>query len=472
MSTKTITFDQIWREVESVDKDEDLSHWSIGGVYLWPILRDRLIREVAENLGVFEKRVEVARQPIPELAEIKIRRSPYAVVPFLRRNALGQDAFSQPAIDGLRVAGFDPLVFGMGDEDLGADLHVEQLESYFLKRYRRVAKARLAWSLTPRLGGAKHFAKYARVISNLETALDSRGATGQYRSLPRWLVVDFFAQRIGWTRLFKAAGTRKIFIVNAWKRALIAGAQAAGAWVVEIQHGLLSDKHPLLSWPGRNSVAYLPDEIYLWGDFWAQETGLPAGMVKTVIGEPEQVAAAEKASANLGASAEPGAPAHRSGQVLVISQAQQTTRIFDIAIRAALASPNLKFAIKPHPQETLDQFSDHLKASGQQMPANLEILQTSNSALDLISQYEYCVGVHSMALVEALKLGAKVIVVKLEGWQYIEAIARRGDLILADINSDLVAELAASRVSGEPNYYFATPLEASAFETLLLQEKP
>ena len=106
------------------------------------------------------------------------------------------------------------------------------------------------------------------------------------------------------------------------------------------------------------------------------------------------------------------------------------------------------------------------------MPSNLEILQSEVPALELMSQFEFVVGVHSMALVEALTLGAKVIVVKLEGWQYVEAIAARGDLILADANSDLVAEFAASRAAGEPDYYFAPPLEASAFETMLLQEKP
>jgi hypothetical protein len=464
LSTNSVTFEQIWLEVEAVDRAENLAGWSIGGVYLWPILRDRLIREICENLGVFQKRVDTPRKPLPQISAFSIRRSPYALVPFLRKNHLGQDPFSQPVLEGLQSAGFDPMVLGMGDADF--DLHVEQLETFFLAKYRGVAKTRLAWALTSRLGGGKHFAKYQRVIRAIEASLNAAGASGQYSTLPRWLVVDFYAQRMGWKRLFKAAGTRKIFIVNAWKRALIAGAQSAGAKVIEIQHGLLSVMHPLLGWPGRDSIAYLPDEIYLWGEFWARETGLPSSMLKTVIGAPAQLGAAQITRATSESASS------RVNRVLLVSQAQQTTRLFDIAIRAAVASPQLSFSIKPHPQENLAQFSDHLRESGQQMPANLEILQTEETALDLMAQFEFVVGVHSMALVEALTLGAKVIVVKLEGWQYVEAIASRGDLILAEVNSNLVAEFAACRPAGKPDYYFATPMEASAFETLLLQEKP
>lgn len=478
-----ISFEQIWRTFDTVELSEQLSDWLIGGVYLWPLLRDRLMREVAENLGVFQRRIEAPRQVMPEISSFSVTRSRYAVVPFLRRDAAGIDQFSQPIITKLINSGIEPLVIGVGDFD-GARLaagsssatssassssptssasssptvHIDQLEALFLRRHRAAAKRSLAWVLIPQLGGARHFAKYQRVVSALEASLGA-GATGQFRAFPRWLIVDFWAQRLGWKRFFKAAGVRKVFVVNAWKRALIAGAQAAGAWVVEPQHGVLSHKHPLLSWPANSSASYLPNELYLWGEFWARETGIPNSIKKTIIGAP-----GELSRLSSGESTSPRA------NILFVSQAQQTTRLFDIAIRAAEASPARNFKIKPHPQESLSQFEAHL--AGRSLPSNLSILDVSESALELIPSFEFVVGVHSMALIEAIKLGAKVIVVQLEGWQYIEAIAKRGDVTLAPPTTDLVAELASSRVSKDPDYYFAPPLEASAFESLLLQERP
>jgi hypothetical protein len=488
-----ISFEQIWRNFETVELSEQLSDWAIGGVYIWPLLRDRLMREVAENLGVFQRRIEAPRRAVPQISSFSVTRSKYAVVPFLRRDAAGVDQFSQPIIDELLNSGIEPLVIGVGDFDAARlaagsssatasasptssassssstspTLHIDQLEALFLRRHRPAAKRALAWVLIPQLGGARHFAKYQRVVAALEASFGA-GATGQFQTFPRWLIVDFWAQREGWKRFFTAAGVRKVFVVNAWKRALIAGAQASGAWVVEPQHGVLSDKHPLLSWPATSSVSYLPNEVYVWGEFWARETGLPNSIKKTIIGAPQALTRLSRTAAEAPAAAAPAAESR--ADVLFVSQAQQTTRLFDIAIRAAEANPGRKFKIKPHPQESISQFESHL--AGRSLPANLAILDVPESALELMSTFEFVVGVHSMALIEAIKLGAKVIVVQLEGWQYIEAIAKRGDVTLAPPTTDLVAELASSRVSKDPDYYFAPPLEASAFESLLLQERP
>jgi hypothetical protein len=128
--------------------------------------------------------------------------------------------------------------------------------------------------------------------------------------------------------------------------------------------------------------------------------------------------------------------------------------------------------VKPHPQENAEQFRQHLRELGRRLPANLRFVDLSEPALNLAARSEFVVGVHSMALVEALALGAKVIAVQLEGWQNIEAIAKRGDLTLASPNTDLVAELASAQVARDPEYYFAQQLEASAFAQLVRQERP
>ena len=495
------TIDKIWAAFAQVEAAEKLADWRIAGVYLWPILRDRLMREIAENLGVYERRpagnrvADLAASSGLNVSEFVIKPSKYAIVPFLRRDASGNDPFSAGIVAAIRGEdsadssqgsgetslpphGVEPLIFGMGADDLGSGRpQVELLERHFVAAHGLQAKLSIAPFVLPQLGGAKHLAKYARVIKALESEFGS--VAGRFRAFPRWLLVEFTAQRIGWAKLFKKAGVRKLFIVNAWKRALIAGAQDAGVWVVEPQHGLLSSKHPLLSWPGRESVSYLPNELYVWGHCWAAETDLPSGVRTSIVGEPAHLTAARASATDLIAHAEshtstpgPHPDFTRAGSVLFVSQVQQTTRLFDIALRAADANPSKNFVVKPHPQENAEQFRQHLRELGRRLPANLRFVDLSEPALNLVARSEFVVGVHSMALVEALALGAKVIAVQLEGWQNIEAIAKRGDLTLASPNTDLVAELASAGVARDPEYYFAQPLEREALARLVLQERP
>jgi hypothetical protein len=473
-------FEQIWRAFAQVEEAENLADWQVAGVYLWPILRDRLMREVAEQLGVYQKRQDVsasvAAASVSAPTEFQLAPSGYAVMPFVRRNSDGIDPFSVEIIRSLEAAGAKPLVFGVGPEDFGSGRpQVEHLERLFFNRHRLAAKMRVAPSVLPIFGGAKHIAKHARVIAFLEKALPqsafetassgtlSGGSiAGRFKPFPRWLLVEFVAHRTGWKALFQKAGVKKLFVVNAWKRALIAGAQAAGVWVVEPQHGLLSNRHPLLAWPNRKTVAYLPNELLLWGDYWAQETDLPKSVLPTIIGEPKSLSNLREKTA---------AGTRVAGTVLVVSQAQQTTQILDIALRAADANPGLVFTLKPHPQELKSQFADHLTSVGRSLPANLHLASPLESAFDLIAASEFVVGVHSMALVEALALGAKVVAVALPGYENIESIAILGDLILAPIDSDLRSELGQATLAQNPGYYFAPALAPEFFTALLLSER-
>lgn len=444
-----MTVDKLWGALNTIEQRENLLDWRIGNVYLWPLVRMRLYREVAEAAGIFERLPERAEPPAVTLPHIE-RRYEFAVVPFLRRNGAGTDPFSQPILDALH--GNPTITFGMGEHDIDTGrLQVEQLERDFLKRYRLLAKLLVLPTLR-----TSHTRKWQRVIAFFEAEF---GVTlKSNRVFPRWLLVNFVAQSYGWFRLFKALGLRKVFVVNAWKRAMIAGAKRAKVTVVEPQHGLLSDMHPLLSFADRERIAYLPDELLVWGQYWADNSALPSDIKTTVIGEPESLTKAR------------GLVAQREARtVLFVSQAQHTTRLFEIALNVADANPNLTVLVKPHPQEDLVQFTDHLRALGRAKPANLHFAERDAAAINLIAQSEYVVGVYSMALVEAVGLGAKVIAVQLPGWENLRAIAERGDLVFADPATDvnLTRVMQLAKPATDPSYYFAAPLNPSQLAEIL-----
>jgi hypothetical protein len=452
------SIERVWGVFADIEARENLVSWRVGSVYLWPLLRNMLMREVAEQLGIFEVRPPNKFVKLPN-TDIAFAPADYAVVPFVRRNAAGLDPFSTFIVDSLKAHGQKPLILGMGPDDCGSGRpQVENLEQEFIARYGNLARLLVAPTLR-----ASHTAKYARVIQHIESellsstvqlGLDVTKITGPYRRFPRWLLVQFVAQRMGWKKFFKAARVRKVFIVNAWKRSLIAGAQAAGVTVVEPQHGAISGIHPYLSWPHQDWVAYQPDEFLEWGAYWGDVAELPAQTVRKVIGAPAFITDALARERQLAAEGE----AHQPKTVLIASQAHATQAIAEFLVVAASANPDCVFTLKQHPQEAPVNF-------GPNAPANLVLADPAANTLDLMARSEFVLGVYTTALFEAFALGCKVGVLAFSGWQHIRGLVESGDAQLIENQNELTGFLAGSNTSGsnlaDANLADANPALAS-----------
>jgi hypothetical protein len=468
-----------------IEAKESLVSWQVGSIYIWPLIRASLMREVAEKLGVFEPRPPQPKVEDPAGSAFTFSPSDYAVVPFVRRNSAGIDPFSTYIVDSLEAHGHKPLILGMGPEDVGSGRpQVEHLEREFLKRYRLQAKIFVAPTLR-----ASHSAKYARIIEHLETELAAHAEraevalasiTGPYRAFPRWLLVDFWAQQKGWKLFFKNAGVRKVFIVNAWKRAMIAGAQAAGATVVEPMHGAISDIHPYLTWQGQDWVAYQPDELLEWGQYWGEIADLPGRTVRKVIGAPKILVSAREREQELVELDQ----AHLTNTVLVASQAHVTKKITRFLLAAAQAHPTFVFTLKQHPQEAPVDFEAVArnafrkgKLASARVPSNLILANPADSTLEMMARSEFVLGVYTTALFEAFALGCKVGVLEFSGWQHIRRLVERGDAGLIDGQADLDKFLkkhsgrdaAANREKAD--YYYAKPAsEAELWAAIKIAE--
>jgi hypothetical protein len=480
-----LTIEHLWSVFAEIEARENLVSWQVGSIFIWPLIRASLMREVAEKLGVFEVRPPQEKVPDVAAADITFAPANYAVVPFVRRNSAGLDPFSTYIVDSLVAHGEKPLILGMGPDDVGSGRpQVEQLEREFLSRYRNLAKLVVA----PTLRKA-HSAKYARVIKHIETSLADNAEragvtlssiTGPYRAFPRWLLVDFWAQQRGWKKFFKAAGVRKVFIVNAWKRAMISGAQAAGATVVEPMHGAISDIHPYLTWAGQDRVAYQPDELLEWGAYWGEIAGLPAATKRKVIGAPDAVVEAIELEREL-ADAE---QAHLTNTVFIASQAHATKKITKFLLAAAAAHPTFFFTLKQHPQEAPVDFEAVArnafrkgKLASPRVPSNLILADPKANTLELMARSEFVLGVYTTALFEAFALGCKVGVLAFSGWHHIRALVERGDATLihdlAELDEYLKAN-SAKDVSGlreRADYYYAKPAsEAELWAAIKIAE--
>ena len=412
---------KVWDALVRIERDESLASWEVAGIALWPILRMRIFRELTEQLGIFEKRTDDSETAKP-LKPKKVEFGEYMVVPFVRHAPDGTEPYSWRIFGALqeKATPFDIK-------------RASVAEAYFRSRYR----SRALLAIAPRLR-KKHAEKWARVVAFLEVELGAN--LGRYRAFPRWALVQFYAERHGWAKAFKR--TKKLFMVNAWKRSMIAGAQAAGVWVVEPQHGLLTNSHPLLSWPGEQSVPYLPNELYLWGDVWANES-IPPSVRKTVVGYDRVLPAYAKTL----------------NTILFVGQVHHTARLLEIARKIAELKPEFSVVYKPHPQEDESLFNQG------RLPNNLKIAQKDRPAIELIANSEYVFGVYSMALIEAIAIGAKVISLELPGSETLEAFA--GKLTFAGANIELDALLASAKPAADVSVIFAEPLSDAEFARIV-----
>ena len=486
MSRKSkLTIEHLWEVFADIESRENLVSWRVGKIYIWPLIRAALMREVAEKLGVFEVRPPQEKVADSSATEISFAPSNYAVVPFVRRNSAGLDPFSTYIVDSLVSHGEKPLILGMGPDDVGSGRpQVEQLEREFLNRYRTLAKLAVAPTLRK-----KHTAKYARIIAHIENSLavnakragvSLTSITGPYRPFPRWLLVDFWAQQRGWKHFFKTAGVRKVFIVNAWKRAMIAGAQAAGATVVEPMHGAISGIHPYLTWTGQDWVAYQPDELLEWGSYWGDVAGLPKVTKRKVVGAPVTVVDAMTRERELITTDQ----AHQSNTVFVASQAHASKKTAKFLLAAAAEHPTFFFTLKQHPQETPVNFEELAerafrkgKLPSPRVPSNLLLADPQLSTLETMARSEFVLGVYTTALFEAFALGCKVGVLAFSGWHHIRALVERGDATLIEDLAALDKFLKAnsgkdvSNLRERADYYYAKPAsEAELWAAIKIAE--
>ena len=444
-----MTLAQVWDAFARAEREEGLMDWRVAGVYVWPAMKTRLLRQFNESLGLID---ETDKQPSvfdienPKDANTHLvapAKTQVAVVPFVRRDKNGNDPFTDPIVEALRAAGQEPLVFGVGVHDDGTDRpSLERLIKHLTAKHRKRAIVRV---LPTALFGGKHKRRWAALVARLEA--ETGGKAGRFKAFPRWLLVEFLAQEHGFRKYFDAAGITNVFMTNAYRRSLISAAQYKGrGWVIELQHGLISNRHPELAWPNTPWPAYVPDEFWGWGRYWLENSDLADGMDTRVIGAPANVARLMRQ-----------ATVKLPDSVLVISQPEQAQKLLEATIALAIAHPELNFSIKPHPKEVEP-------PQAPELPANLKILSGKDHALQLIAAAETVLGVYSTALVEALALRCRVGVFNLPGIEHIEPIISRGDAKLLKSPKDFDALMAQPLPvdNSTANYYYDEPVDLNA----------
>lgn len=437
-----------------LERDEDLLNWKVAGVHFWVEIRTKFYYSImAKELGLEERNSSAATKKGPEHDLTKGQAEAYwrsiagkphkprgrtAVMPFNRRAKDGSDPLTD---DLIKLLPEDHLVLGTGIVDMANTdrISMVRLQQFFQARYRIPAALVSVIAVDK-----KHKEKHLRIVRALEKEFGV--------DLHKWnsfFIYDlrrFLAERWGYRRLFRHEGIKTLYMVNAERPSVIAAAQDCGVKVVELQHGMLSRLHMRYNWPGKPTVPHSPNEFLVWGDYWAGVVHYPASTKVKVMGANRTF---EKYRAQIGKKVK--------GQAVMISQPSLSLQFLEAAIATARAEPKIQFILKPHPRENVETLIIRLSAEPELL--NLRIADRNEDTLQLIVESEFCFGVSSTSVFEAVALKTKVLIFELPGWHHSKSLIDRGEAVLVRDPAKPSKNLSDAKLSDEPEFYYGEGTE-------------
>lgn len=432
---------EFWEKFQRAEQKAKAFDIRTIGFQLYPMLRTRLYYQLAQDLGIFDN-----PHPNPEpkeLAELSaspselIGKAEIVVVPFVRTVG-GLDVYSQPLVDAL---GQRAKVLQVNDPISNLDL--ERIKLYGKEKFDRVVYELM---LKEKVRDVRD--RWSEMATTFENELGI--SLGKFSEFPNWLVRRYIGECMAFKEMFEAAGTKKLYIVNAYSHpAAVVGAKQAGAKVIEIQHGFISEYHPAYSYPGKR-IQSAPDKILVWGEFWAKSTKFAKGCKAVVTGPSGQF---------LNQRSQVETKERVSKTIMFTSQGALGLKLLEQAIIWAKALDDHQVTFRLHPNEDLTEYQKF------ELPGNLTLSHKTPTFLELLGTHEYLVGGFSTTLYEGVSFGLKVIVLPLEGFENVSRAIELGDMTLGKLDpeaAELATILAKTKTSSNPYSYYAKDISIKA----------
>lgn len=426
-----MTFEDFWKRFVALEQKHDLLNLSIQGFALYSLRRVKFFYAVAVALGIYSdphpaSAVSAAKPKPIDLARETVTETPTVVVPF-RRLVGGVDPYSQTITEALQSAGKNPTVLDWnwisGVQSAG----------------RSKARANVLGKVARRIKVSATDAKWDKVVDLFEREFS---VDLKMLALPKAFLMNLTSDVHAFTAYFKRAKVQDLYLVDAYSNQwLVLAAHAAGARVHEIQHGFVNEYHPAYSFPqGSPRALHTPDELLVWGKFWAEGLTLPTGMTAKVSGASRQFNEMRSSLSDVNRDEK---------QLLFTSQGAVSVELQKAAVAAALALPDFKVVYRLHPNEDLAGYPQ----SG--LPKNFTYSHKTPLFLDLLAQSAYLVGAFSTTLYEGMALGAKVLVLPLAGFENMQRAINNGDVTVISDLSRIDQFVRAAKVASNPDNYYA-----------------
>jgi hypothetical protein len=426
-----MTFEEFWKRFTELEAKHALLSSRIAGQQLYALRRVKFFYAVAVALGIYSDPHPGGSDPADKPKPISldfagVPETSVVVIPF-RRLVGGVDPYSQTVADTLKNSAHTPAI----------------LEWDWISRVQQSARVEarngLVGKVTRKLTRGGIDAKWDKVVSLFEKEF---GVELSHLALPKALLLNLEADVRAFSDYFKRAKVQKLYLVDAYSNQwLVLAAHAAGVKVSEIQHGFVNEFHPAYSYPlGSPKLDHTPDELLVWGKFWADEVSLPTGMIAKVSGASKQFNETRAKLAKFRRDEQ---------QVLFTSQGAVSVELQKAAVAAAKSLPDFKVVYRLHPNEDLASYPT------ENLPKNFSYSHKTPVFLELLAESAYLVGAFSTTLYEGMALGAKVLVLPLPGFENMNRAIANGDVtVITDIER-IGESIRAAKPAANPDNYYA-----------------
>ncbi len=265
-----------------------------------------------------------------------------------------------------------------------------------------------------------------------------------------------------YVELFKKRMPELIFVVVAYEnQAIVSAAKDLGIEVIELQHGTITDYHLGYSYPLNtrinSEIAYFPDKILTFGDYWINEKTSPIPQKNIIsVGFP-YFEAQSKDFMNI---------ASKSNQVLFISQGVIGKYLSEIAYEFACEMNDYHIIYKLHPGE-YETWRENYPELVNDLD-NFEVIDNSETPLyQLFAQSSYQVGAFSTAVYEGLMFNCKTFIIDVPGVEYLSDLINRGYVCKVTDVWDLINNLESFKPEDYDRNFFFKNLDKDLLESVI-----
>jgi len=423
----------VYESFVQIERDFATHELALEGVHVWSALRQQVFNRTLVNSGMakpFQTKKRLSRWKIAVAGPINfLWRNPllrrgqadYLVMKWERLQKVGsefQDAISRQVLAELP----DKRTLKLDSAD---DLWQPGDGTFSLSPITFIAKV-VARILPAKLSPAE-----VERIAQIEQAMRDR--LGVKVPLQTWFrrYARFFRCRAWFfEQVIRRWGIKIVFVVVYYgKPELLAAAKRAGARVIDLQHGLMSQRHLAYDFAEGINPHYRPDAILLFGDHWRRAARHAPG-VKLIVGGAPHI----RASIDL---ARQQASGTRRPEVLFLSQPSICDQLLAFALAFSKLEGAPKVLYRPHPGDRIEALNAAIGAAN---ATNIELVAGGGGARTLALQGElkYQVGVYSTALLEGVAVGCSSFVAPMPGWAYMAQHVEAGHMRLVASPEELL----------------------------------
>ncbi|WP_278575366.1 hypothetical protein [Fusobacterium ulcerans] len=448
-----ISLKEFYFLLKKIEEQEELFEMKIQNVYFWKIIRFKLYNEMLFKLGISEKKNEKNK-----LSKIKYLYD--IILTTVKKNNNKKDVlFLEPGRvfyeEGkIKSIYFYEIIEKIEDKKISYDIFYFNEYGKTAKKIKNIKYDKNIWYVFYKI---YFFMKKIKIsfaeeeeLKRIRTKLSLKIKVENIDVLEKInvekIITRYKEDYYYYTKLFKEKELKRIYLVCSYgKEGLISAALDLGIKVIELQHGIINKYCSGYNFYNNKFIHYIPNEIYLFGKYWAEFKNFPKNLKKEIYGYPylkKQLLKYKNIDKKL-------------DQVIFISQWLIGKKLSEKAVEFALNNSEIKVIFRLHPIEFTYWKREYKKLFKYSNLKNLEVSDSNNKNLyEYLTESKYLISTGSTVVYEALELGLKVGIIKLTNWEYMEELIKNNIVHLFEENEIVDLKKLGELKDLEKGYFF------------------